>query len=438
MKITDLKKETIALVGLGPENYSLIEFLIHTKEIYPLTIFALQSRGDMEQQYPKLKNWKHITWNISKPTFNNLKKFSLIIRTPGSFFSPKLRRDLKKNHTQIISPMQLFLDFCPTKNTIGVTGTKGKGTTASLIYSILKTGGKRVWIGGNIGVAPFSFILKIKKTDWVILELSSFQLEDMTTSPHISVLTNFSPEHLAPSDKTVPNYHPTLSSYWNAKYNLIRYQKKNDLAIINQVLKNKTDIKKVKTKKTFFTTSTLFSNLPGDHNKENIAAAVAVARAIGLSIKTITTGVKKFKGLPFRLEKIIEKNEITYYNDSFATTPTATITALKAFKQPILLIAGGADKGSDFTTLAKIISKQVKHLILFKGRALPKIMNSLRKAKYNPKNITQADSMSKALSAAQKQAVSGDIILMSPACASFGLFKNYKDRGEQFNKLVKE
>jgi UDP-N-acetylmuramoylalanine--D-glutamate ligase len=436
MRLTELAKDNIAVIGLGSENFALLNFLFSKGYTFQITIFAFQSREEMQNQYPVLKKWKHITWIVSKPNIKQLQKYSLILKSPGAFFSSILRKQLQKSNVSITSPMQLFLDLCPTNNIIGVTGTKGKGTTSSLIEEIIKHAGKRVWLGGNIGVAPFSFIHKIKKSDWVILELSSFQLEDITSSPHISVLTNFSAEHLAPADKNNPNYHPSLNHYWQSKLNLVRFQGKKDIAIINKKLQNK--IKdKVKAKKIFFTTSALPSVLPGNHNKENIAAAVCVAQSIGISEKIISKAVSNFKGLPYRLEKVTEKNGTAYYNDSFATTPSATITALKAFQNPIILIAGGADKGSDFNQLAKVIKQKTKAVILFKGTALKKLQTSLNKAKYNPNNIQVAGSMAEAISRTQKQAMSGDIILMSPACASFGLFKNYKDRGEQFKNSVK-
>lgn len=437
MKLTELARENIAVVGLGSENFALLHFLHSKGYTFPITIFAFQSRSEMENQYPALKKWKHITWIVSKPNFNQLKKFNLILKSPGAFFSPLLRKQLQKSEVKITSAMQLFLDLCPSKNTIGVTGTKGKGTTSSLIEAILKKAGKRVWLGGNIGVAPFSFFTKIKKADWVILELSSFQLEDITSSPHISVLTNFTAEHLVPADKNNPNYHPSLNHYWQSKLNLLLFQEKSDTAIINKKLQKKIN-NKIKTKKIFFTTSSLSSKLPGDHNKENIAAAVAVAKVIKISDKIISLAVRNFKGLPYRLEKITEKNGVSYYNDSFATTPSATITALKAFQNPIILIAGGADKGSDFNQLSKVIKQKTKAIILFKGTALKKLQIALKKVAYKPGNIKIAGSMAEAMKQANSLAVRGDIILMSPACASFGLFKNYKDRGEQFNREVRK
>lgn len=434
MTIQKIKEETIAIVGLGSENFALLNFLFTKKVIFPITIFAFQGRQEIERHYPELKKWNHITWVISKPSFNRLKKYSLIIKSPGAFFSPELRKQLKEAGVKVLAPMQLFLDFCPSKNIIGVTGTKGKGTTSSIIASILKKASKKVWLGGNIGIAPFSFIQKIKPTDLIILELSSFQLEDMTSSPHISILTNFTPEHLSAADKNNPNYHPSLTRYWRAKLNIVQHQTEGDYAIINRCLEDEIKNAKLKSKIIFFTTSTLSSNLPGNHNKENIAAAEAVAKILDIPKSVIAAAVQGFKGLPYRLEKVADKQGITYYNDSFATTPSATITALKAFDQPIILIAGGADKGANFKQLGRIIKQQnVKAVILFKGTALKKLILTLYK---KSAIINIASSMSLAVKKAQKLAEKGDIILLSPACASFGIFKNYKDRGEQFNRNI--
>jgi len=435
MTIKEITKETIAVVGLGSENFALLNFLFTKKIIFPITIFAFQGRQEIERHYPELEKWNHITWVISKPSFIRLKKFSLILKSPGAFFSPELRKQLKESEVKVLAPMQLFLDFCPSKNIIGVTGTKGKGTTSSIIAAILKKDGKKVWLGGNIGVAPFSFIQKIKSTDWVILELSSFQLEDMTSSPHISIFTNFTPEHLSAADKNNPNYHPSLTRYWRAKLNIVRHQTENDYAVINGCLEDEIKNAKLKSEVIFFTTSTLSSNLPGDHNKENIAAAETVAELLNIPKAVVAAAVKSFKGLPYRLEKVADKQGILYYNDSFATTPSATITALKAFDQPVILIAGGADKGSNFKQLGRVIKQQnVKAVILFKGTALKKLILTLYK---KSAIINIASSMPLAVKKAQKLAEKGDVILLSPACASFGLFKNYKDRGEQFNRIVK-
>lgn len=298
-------------------------------------------------------------------------------------------------------------------------------------------------VRGNIGTAPFEFINKLKKDDYVVLELSSFQLEDLHKSPHIAVLTNFSPEHLAPADPNNPNYHKNLKSYWLAKSQIFAQQKKNDYFIVNERLNSPLERGGAERRGVMgnaqvvkFIKSELESNLPGEHNKENIAAAVEVAKLLKINDKIIAKAVKIFKGLEHRIEKVIEKNGITYYDDSFATIPDSAVIALKSFNQPIVLLAGGADKGANFKNFAKEIKKRVKFLILFKGIGSERIITELEKINYSKKNYKIVDNMKKAMELANKRVRSGDIVLLSPGCASFGVFKNYKERGNLFKEAI--
>jgi UDP-N-acetylmuramoylalanine--D-glutamate ligase len=282
----------------------------------------------------------------------------------------------------------------------------------------------------------------------VVLELSSFQLEDLTKSPHIAVWTNFTREHLAPADPNNPNYHKTLGDYFRAKLNIAAWQKSDDYLVVNDkfkilnlktILKLKIQIlKHLKSKTIYFKQSNLPSRLPGEHNKENIAAAEAVAKILKIPETTVARAVKNFVGLEHRIEPVGEVKGVKYYDDSFATTPESAIIALKSFVAPIILLAGGADKGADFKILAKEITKRVKFVVLFKGAATPRLKKNLLAAGYKPKQIKIVASMPEAVQTAAKQAEAGDIVLLSTACASFGLFKNYKQRGDLFKQAVKE
>jgi len=428
MKLKDLKKQKIILLGLGAENFFLTLWLREQGLTNTITIWDTLAAEKLGERYKFLVKDKNINWILNKK-LPDLKSYSLIVRSPGVFIKPEHRKKLGKKLT---GPMQLFIDFCPTKNIIGVTGTKGKGTTSSLIYNIIKTARGKAWLGGNIGVAPFSFINQIKQSDWIVLELSSFQLQEVTTGPKIAVFTNFSPEHLSPADPNNPNHHHSLNDYWQSKLNITKATK---LLVVNDKLRSK--IKDQKTKIKYFTYSNLKSSLPGEHNKENIAAAILVAKAIKIPDSVIAKAVKQFKGLEYRIEKVGDKNGIEYYNDSFATTPEATQTALKAFSKPIILLASGAEKKSDFSKLARDIVKQVKYLVLFKGQATARLKKEVVKAGFKTSNISIATSMNDAVKKAQKKSLKGDIILLSPATASFGMFKNYKDRGKQFNQAIK-
>ncbi|MCK5416744.1 UDP-N-acetylmuramoyl-L-alanine--D-glutamate ligase [Candidatus Parcubacteria bacterium] len=458
MTLKSLKNKKIAFLGLGVENYALIEFLLSKKINCKITVCNLNdpfktSRG------VELKQHNTITWKCGKNYDKNLEKFDIIFRSPG--YPPSKLKNIKSKIigkiTTVTSPMQLFFNLCPTKNIIGVTGTKGKGTTSSMITAIIEEhlnkkrleGKKRdsiaslqndnvsVFLGGNIGVAPFSFISEIQKDDFVVLELSSFQLEDLETSPHIAIITNFTPEHLSLADPNNPNFHKSMPAYWKAKSNIFLHQNKNNYLIINNKLNSKIKKQSLKSTKINFNKSNLKTPLVGEHNKENIATVVEVAKILKIKNDIIIKAIKKFKGLPHRIELVKEKNNIKFYDDSFATTPESAITALKSFeKNKIILLAGGADKGSDFKQFAKEIKNRVKFLILLEGIGTKKIKAELNKIDFSSQNSQLVHNIKDAVKLAKDKAKSDDIILLSTACASFGMFNNYKERGDLFKKEV--
>ena len=436
-KLKFLQGKKIAILGLGMENYALVRFLLARKIKCMITICDNKKREELGKNYKALKNKRNIAWKLGKYAHQHLDGFDILFRSPGwPIFGIGVREAVKMG-VKLTSPIELFFKLCPTKNIIGVTGTKGKGTTASIIYTILKLAGKRVWLGGNIGVAPFDYIEKIKKNDWVVLELSSFQLEDMAVSPKIAVITNFSKEHLAPADPYNPNYHTSVQDYWRAKLNIVKWQKRGDKVVIGRNLTAKIKSYELKGKAVYFTKSNLKNRLAGEHNKENIAAATEVASLVGVKDDIIKRAVEKFKGLEHRLKFVRKVNGIAYYDDSFATTPESAMTALKSFASPIILLAGGAEKNSDFKKLAKEIKKRVKYIVLFKGETTLRFKKELLKAKIVKNKMKLVSHMREAVKVGQKAAKKGDVVLLSPACASFGLFENYKERGGLFKQEVK-
>ena len=322
---------------------------------------------------------------------------------------------------------------------------------------MLKKQGFSAYLGGNIGVPPFEFLDKLNVHSKVVLELSSFQLTDITKSPHIAVLLMTTSEHL--------NYHSSIEEYIEAKRNILRFQTQKDFAIVNRdyPASNESDIYTnakvfyVSTERNgyegcFIKENAVFLKLngkedkiidvseillPGIHNLENVCAAVLAATLSGVSKENITSVLKTFKGLEHRLELIATINGVKYYDDSFSTTPETAIAAINAFKSPEILILGGSSKNSDFKTLGEVISKsQNIKAIIGVGKEWQRIKSAIR----NPQSVIYfiegADSMAKIVAAASKIAVKGDVVLLSPACASFDMFKNYKDRGEQFKNEV--
>lgn len=452
-----LKFQKLALLGLGLDNRALLALLDSQKIKTAITVCDSKQRNALP--VPKLKNLK-INYQLGKNFNKNLDKFDILFRSPGwPLACPGIREALKKGRTKISSPLNLFFSLCPTKNIIGVTGTKGKGTTATLIYKILKGAGKRVWLGGNIGITPLAFINKIKPNDYVVLELSSFQLEDLKYSPRISIITNLFKEHLTATDPYNPNFHQSFNAYWRAKLNIVRWPQ-NKYLIINPALKNKINAElkrknkihklsaqisetnsqnsKLTGKIIYFTPSSLPSKLIGDYNQENIGAAVAVAKILKIKPAVYEKTIANFSNLEHRLKFVANIKGVKYFNNSFSTTPESTILDLKTFREPIIQIGGGADKGADFRPLAKIIKQKVKFLILLSGRATPRIKRELTTVKFPKNKIMETDSMAEAVAMAKAHAVTGDVVLLSTACASFGLFKNYKERGDLFKKYVQK
>ena len=435
-----ISKTKIALLGLGLENQSLLKLLDKHKAPVDITICDYREIKDLVKI--KINNLKlnyQSGFNFNK----DLDKFKILYRSPGwSLSCPGIKEAQKKN-VKISSPMNFFFENCPSSKIIGVTGSKGKGTTATLIYRIIKknldskNSVNKVFLGGNIGIAPLSFIENIKQNDFIVLELSSFQLEDLKYSPKCSVITNLFKEHLSPADPNNPNYHSSFYSYWQAKLNIAKH-KENKYLVINKKLEKKIKSEKITSNIILFEKSNLESKLSGEYNKENIAAAIEVAKILKIKKSVYTEVIKKFKNLEHRLELVAKKNNVCFFDNSFSTTPESTIADLESFGNNIIQIAGGADKGSSFKQLAKKIKEKSKYLILFPGEGTKKIISELNLIKFPKEKMFLAKSMKEAVKKAIEMAKENDIILLSTACASFGLFKNYKERGNLFKKYVKE
>ncbi len=365
-----------------------------------------------------------------------LGNFDTIVRSPGVYrFLPEIVK-AEKGGVEITSALKIFFEKCPGK-IIGVTGTKGKGTTSTLIYEILKNAGKDAYLVGNIGKPYLELLPKLKKDSLVVMELSSFQLIDLAMSPHIAVVLNITLDHM--------DWHKDKEEYIKAKENIVRHQTKNDYAVINSEYDVPRSFSKLtKGKVILFSKKDLESKykekllLRGEHNLENIAAAVSVAKIVGVNKNTILRAVQTFKGLEHRLELVDSVNGVTFYNDSFATGPQPTIAAIKSFTEPETLILGGSDKGLDYTELGEVIHKKsnIKNIILI-GSTAGKIRvaigeKDLKTAIYDLGFTLMKEIVGKAFEVTPK----GGVVILSPASASFDMFENYKDRGMQFKKAV--
>lgn len=360
--------------------------------------------------------------------FGDLKKYDMVVRSPGVY---RYRPEFKG--LNMTSKTKIFFDVCPGK-IIGVTGTKGKGTTSTLIYEILKKAGKKVFLGGNMGKGIFGDLDKMDKDSWIVLELSSFQLIDLHKSPHIAVVLMTTSEHA--------DWHKDVDEYVNSKANMVRFQTKNDYSIINSDYENCRKIAECGYGQKIWVSRDDWKGemrLRGEHNKENIAAALAVSKILNISKKVTHEVIRNFRGLEHRLEEVKTVGGVTYYEDSFSTTPETTIAAIKSFSEPLVLIVGGSEKGSDFTDLGRVISeaKNIKAVVLV-GLMAGRIKQAIFDAGGKTKLFEGAKNMKEIITQTKTISEPGDIVLLSPAAASFDMFKNYKERGDQFKMIVLE
>jgi UDP-N-acetylmuramoylalanine--D-glutamate ligase len=383
---------------------------------------------------------------IGEDAFENLIGFDLIIRTAG--LSPY------KIHTngKVWSATNEFLEKCPAI-VIGVTGTKGKGTTASLIASIFEAAGKKVWLVGNIGISAIGVLPQIMPEDIVVFEMSSFQLWDVKRSPHTAVVLQIEPDHL--------NVHRDMNDYVQAKANIRKFQAPGEKCVYHPtnaysrqialsigaegaIKYDSPDDGGVYVDDGNFCQgeqiicSTDVLQLIGRHNIENACAAITVAKLYDISSDSIEQGLREFKGLPHRLELIRTLDGVDYYNDSFSSAPSATVAAIKSFTQGEVLIIGGVDKKADFTELTQTIVEHsnVKEILVI-GTIKNELSEIFRKGGVTAHiSVLEAKTMAEIVHIAKEKAVSGDVVILSPGCASFDMFKSFYDRGDQFREIV--
>ncbi|MFA5003767.1 MAG: UDP-N-acetylmuramoyl-L-alanine--D-glutamate ligase [Candidatus Saccharimonadales bacterium] len=379
---------------------------------------------------------------------DNLDRFDLLVRTPGLHPTKILEKNPGVGD-KITTQTNEFLKASPTKNIIGVTGTKGKGTTSTLIDMILEADGRQVFLGGNIGVPPLTFLPQLTKDSWVVLELSSFQLIDLKQSPHIALCLMVVPEHL--------NVHADMDEYVSAKSQLFAHQTTEDIAIYFDDNETSKQIARAGDgqKLAYYTEpgavvqggsividrqvvcKTDDLKLLGEHNWQNACAAVTTAWQVTKNIEAMRSVLTTFSGLEHRLEFVREFDGVKYYDDSFGTTPETAIVAIKAFTEPKVVILGGSDKGVTFEPLAQTVADcDVRQAIII-GDTGPQIIKALQDVGFS-NIVLGGNTMAEMIAACREAAQPGDIVLLSTGCASFGLFENYKDRGNQFKQAVRD
>lgn len=446
-----MEYKKIALIGFGLEAKSAYDFL--SKKFVQAEFDVYDENSESKIPLPKGVNFRGNFHDFSKISAD------LIVRTPA--VNPKR---LPKN-TKITSVTNLFFENCPAP-IIGVTGSKGKGTVSSFIAEILSASKTKTHLVGNIGIPALEKLSEISKDDVVVYEMSSFQLWDLERAPHISILNNIEPDHL--------DVHDNFTDYVSAKMNIARKQKSEDFFIFNvenkeilqavndfesEIFSEKQtfpnfDLAHVEENQFFWGNEAVFSaeilKLPGAHNQKNALAAMTATfdflRERGFGFEEIVDfwreGLSKFEGLPHRLKFVKEISGVKFYDDSIATTPGSAIAALNSFNQPKVLILGGSNKGADLSELISKIANsnenEIRKIILI-GAESSKLEEKLRAANFlNFENLGLQTNMEEIVKTAFSVSKTGDVVILSPAHASFDMFKSYADRGEKFIQAVEK
>ena len=451
-----LNKRKVAIIGLGVSNIPLLDYLYNNNA--RVTVFDDKEIDQIPKDVMNKVTKYSFSFSFGKNSLSKLVGFDLIFRSPSCLpTNPALSAEAERGAI-VTTEIEMLMKICPSK-IIGVTGSDGKTTTTSLIYNILKSAGYNCFLGGNIGFPLFTRLNEIKPEDIVILELSSFQLMGMDISPQISVITNITPNHL--------NVHKDYQEYINAKKNIFKFQDNNGLLITNfdnEVTKEIS--KEANGKVIYFSSKQKLDDgyivdddvikecndkirkhilnvkdvkLRGVHNYENICTALAATSTL-VDLDVAVEAIKDFESVEHRIEFVRELYGVKWYNDSSSSSPTRTISGINSFEEDIILIAGGYDKNLDYKPLAKPIVDKVKTLILL-GQTSGKIFDVVEEEmeKQNKKiSVYMCNNLKDTVDLAKKYAKSGQIVLFSPASASFDMFKNFADRGEQFKKLVEK
>lgn len=383
----------------------------------------------------------------------NLDQYDLIVRSPSVHPNDIVRANSPEILRKVTSNTEEFFKVSPTENIIGITGTKGKGTTTIFITKMLEAAGKRVHMGGNIGIPPLDLLKnEITPEDYVTLELANFQLIDLKQSPRIAVCVTVSPEHL--------DWHTDTAEYVHAKQQLFAHQAADDTAIFFDASKYSIEVASVSpgAKIPYFAPPGAYVRedtiiiddvvicktneikILGRHNWENICAAVTAVWQVTKDVEAIRSVITTLRGLPHRLEEVRTIDGTTYYNDSFAATPLATVAAIHAVKQPKVLIIGGFDRGLDLDDLIESIvdsSSTITKVVLI-GAARTRIAEALDKRQFTKYEISEAQTMSDIVATANSYVQPGNAVLLTPGFASFDMFKNFEDRGDQFRDAVNQ
>ncbi len=455
-----LQDKTIGIIGVGQEGQAIARYLI-LHGIKPI-LFDEKPETEWSEEIQELVKEYGLQIISGEGSMKQLNQAQIIFRSPGFRRKNPDLLAAEKNGSVVTSQTKWFFEHNPAK-IIGVTGTKGKGTTSSLIYEILQAAKSAGYINGNIYLTgnigkqqPLEFLDNLTAADLVVYEMSSFQLQDLSLSPQIGVCLMVTSDHL--------DHHENLEEYHEAKNAIVAFQKPEDIAIYNAdyaasvkigqqgqgeklTFSEQTpqqpgatidgEMIKIRTETTQMMINCEGRLLRGKHNLQNIAAASLTAVSLGIEKAIIESTIKNFKGLEHRLQFIATKQGVSYFNDSISTVPDTAIAAVNAFNEPVVIILGGSDKGVSFDELATFLTQahNIKAVVLA-GAVGPKIQELLTRAGMQKPVTGPFNSMEDIVNSAASLAEAGDVVVLSPATASFDMFKNYAERGRKFVERV--
>ncbi len=453
----------VLILGLGryTSGSGVSAALYFARQGHDVIVTDAFPASEVKENVTQLKKYKNVKFHLGGLKLKDIDWADIIAKNPGVRRNDPMYLRAKKLGKPIVNDITIFLEKCPCK-TVGITGTRGKSTTTAWIGDMLKRSKKRAFVGGNITVSPLTFLDKLKKDDIAVIELSSWMLEtcgEVGISPNIAVWTNVMRDHL--------NTYDSMEDYAEAKAQIVRHQKPNDVFIpnlddkyvANYIAEAPSIIKgfsaKKKSKSTIWVAgdkiklqigtklteviSTDKIGLTGVHNIMNALAATVAAHQAGATLKGIRESLQKYKGMPYRQEIVAVKNGITFVDDTTSTTPDAALAAIERFAgkgHTLHWICGGAEKDLPYEELMSNVKRQTPNVDVqvLDGSAFERFTAAMKKKGIEyTKNSTLKAAFKNCLKSAQK----GDVILLSPACSSFGMFKNEFDRGDQFNELVK-
>ena len=451
-----MQQKKVAFIGVGVTNTDIIRLFL--KKGIRITLLDRKQPEQLGDLYEELKE-AGVEFRLGEEYLENLTDFDVIFRSPGMYFHHPKLTEARRNGVTVTTEMEVFFELCPCK-IYAVTGSDGKTTTTTLISEFLQASGMTVHKGGNIGRALLPIIESIQETDAAVVELSSFQLLSMRQSPDVAVITNIAPNHL--------DVHGTMEEYIASKVNLIAHQNAFSKTILNldNALTNdlssqvrgtlvKFSRNAVPDRGSFLREEGMLCytdkgevtpvvhmddiRIPGMHNVENYLTAISAVWG-EVSVDTIVRTAKTFGGVEHRIEFVRELDGVKWYNDSIATSPTRVLAGLRSFDQKLIVLMGGYDKKIPFAPMAETVCEKVKVMILMGATAskIEEAVTGCTAYKEGCPIIVHVSSMEEAVAKAQEIAEKGDVVTLSPACASFDLYPNFEARGNHYKRLVKE